>query len=547
MNRLNLFLLIACTGTSVAMAAPRESVDLVALNGGPIGSKDLPGSVNNTVLTVPFTGSDGGGAYTARYLNVSGTIGAVFSNSYFREAVVKITPPGGTPFFAQVVNAGASGTGAPVSGTGFVVPVSSFTTAGNWTFEFCDYFNDVDTGDFIDARWTAFSVSLDDGPVPAPAVGTGPSITSTNVAADGALGAGTNGVVNWSNATPSTHNGIRLSGIVTMGSANPAANLNANTTPDLRIKVTFPDGTSVTATPIVTNGLSSQAFDLSLPLSGSAVGNWTFTAYDNADIAGVTDLYLPVFTAEIAEFAPAGPITDVGVVGGEAVKTATFTTTDAIDVKWAKITTTADILAANAFYLDMDTEGTSMTGTGTGVNDTEMAIYSSLGVKLVEDDDDGSGPLSQISFGAAATPRAAIGDGTAYDGRDGASLPAGTYYVAAGSYNKNFNANFNVTHTASGITTGAAGTLLINFRSNLPVPPSQCSPADVGVQGGVEGHDNHLDNNDFIVFINYFFAHDARADLGSQGGVHAPDNAWDNNDFVVFIDYFFNDAANCHG
>jgi hypothetical protein len=543
-------MLIACAGSSVAAAAPRESADLVALNGGAIGSKDRPGSVNNTTLTVAFTGSDAGGSYTARYLNVSGTIGAVFGASYFREAVVKITPPGGTPFFAQLINAGASGTGAPVSGTGFVVPVSPFTTAGNWTFEFCDYYNDVTAGNFIDANWTAFSVSLDDGPLPAPSVGAGPFITSTNVVADGALGAGTNGVVNWSNATANTRNGVRLSGIVTMGDTNPVGDLNANTTPDLRIQVTFPNGTTATVTPIITNGLSSQTFDITIPLQGSSIGNWTLTAFDNADIPAVTDLYMPTFTAELVDIPlppPPTPVTDVGAVGGDIVKTATFTTTDPSNVVWAKITTAADVLPTNAFYLDMDTEGTTMTGTGTGVDDTEMAIYNVLGTKLAEDDDDGSAAYSQITFGAAGTPRAAIGDGTAYNGRDGATLGAGTYYVAAGSYNKTFNANFAVTHTASTITTGAAGTLLVNFRSNLPVPPSQCSPADVGMQGGVEGHDNHLDNNDFIVFINYFFAHDVRADLGSQGGVHAADGFWDNNDFVVFIDYFFNDTPNCTG
>jgi probable HAF family extracellular repeat protein len=71
----------------------------------------------------------------------------------------------------------------------------------------------------------------------------------------------------------------------------------------------------------------------------------------------------------------------------------------------------------------------------------------------------------------------------------------------------------------------------------LPGAPS--CPADLGVGGGVPGHDGQLDNNDFIVFIDYFFAHDPLADRGVTGGVPGTDGAWDNNDFVVFIDQFF--------
>ena len=63
--------------------------------------------------------------------------------------------------------------------------------------------------------------------------------------------------------------------------------------------------------------------------------------------------------------------------------------------------------------------------------------------------------------------------------------------------------------------------------------------ADMGMQGGVPGSDGALDNNDFVVFIDYFFNLDPHADVGVQGGVPGQDSAWDNNDFVVFIDLFF--------
>jgi hypothetical protein len=81
-------------------------------------------------------------------------------------------------------------------------------------------------------------------------------------------------------------------------------------------------------------------------------------------------------------------------------------------------------------------------------------------------------------------------------------------------------------------------TITINLSGNVIVPPPVC-PADIGIQGGQPGHDGMLDNNDFVVFINLFFAQDARADFGIQGGQPGQDGVFDNNDFVVFINEFF--------
>ncbi|HZW07803.1 MAG TPA: GC-type dockerin domain-anchored protein [Phycisphaerales bacterium] len=66
-----------------------------------------------------------------------------------------------------------------------------------------------------------------------------------------------------------------------------------------------------------------------------------------------------------------------------------------------------------------------------------------------------------------------------------------------------------------------------------------CGPGDVGGTGGETQSDGQLSNDDFIVFIDYFFGEDPRADRGSAGGVRLPDGAWNNNDFVVFVDDFF--------
>ncbi|MFT3686594.1 MAG: GC-type dockerin domain-anchored protein [Phycisphaerales bacterium] len=72
---------------------------------------------------------------------------------------------------------------------------------------------------------------------------------------------------------------------------------------------------------------------------------------------------------------------------------------------------------------------------------------------------------------------------------------------------------------------------------------TKCGRADVGQQGGASGFDGSLDNNDFIVFINYFFAQNPIADQGQQGGVPGSDGQYDNNDFIAFIANFF---GGCH-
>jgi hypothetical protein len=63
--------------------------------------------------------------------------------------------------------------------------------------------------------------------------------------------------------------------------------------------------------------------------------------------------------------------------------------------------------------------------------------------------------------------------------------------------------------------------------------------ADRGSTGGIQGSDGVLTNDDFIVFINEFFAGDIRADVGSAGGYSLPDGLFDNNDFISYINLFF--------
>ncbi|MFT3683636.1 MAG: GC-type dockerin domain-anchored protein [Phycisphaerales bacterium] len=89
------------------------------------------------------------------------------------------------------------------------------------------------------------------------------------------------------------------------------------------------------------------------------------------------------------------------------------------------------------------------------------------------------------------------------------------------------------------IDDGGNGINCDHVATSLIISRLGCGPADVGSAGGAPGPDNALNNNDFIAFINFFFAGDARADFGRAGGQPGADGAYDNNDFIAFINAFF--------
>ena len=82
------------------------------------------------------------------------------------------------------------------------------------------------------------------------------------------------------------------------------------------------------------------------------------------------------------------------------------------------------------------------------------------------------------------------------------------------------------------------------FNGNTPlraaISTRRC-PADLGAAGGTPSlcGDGALDNNDFIVFITYFFNQNPLADRGVAGGLQGSDGLFDNNDFIDFINQFF--------
>ena len=82
-------------------------------------------------------------------------------------------------------------------------------------------------------------------------------------------------------------------------------------------------------------------------------------------------------------------------------------------------------------------------------------------------------------------------------------------------------------------------TLSLSMVTRLTGVRAEPCLVDIGAAGGVPGRDGLLDNNDFIVFITYFFESNGLADMGVAGGLAGSDGLFDNNDFIAFIDGFF--------
>ncbi|MDP1663069.1 MAG: GC-type dockerin domain-anchored protein [Phycisphaerales bacterium] len=200
-----------------------------------------------------------------------------------------------------------------------------------------------------------------------------------------------------------------------------------------------------------------------------------------------------------------------------------------------------------------DAANFSATTFGGTTADTQLFLFNTDGFGVVANDD---------------VPDGLPGDATLQSTITSALIPGnGDYYLAVTRYNTDpvdagaaliwANTPFNTERSPDGAGAGnplaawtgaSAGTSTYTIAFTGTCYPSSgpiCGLADVGGVGGAPGADNHLDNNDFVVFIDYFFSQNPIADQGSTGGVAGADGVYDNNDFIVFIDNFFNAPASC--
>jgi hypothetical protein len=149
--------------------------------------------------------------------------------------------------------------------------------------------------------------------------------------------------------------------------------------------------------------------------------------------------------------------TDLGTLTNPQFVSHSVTFSTQGQVQWYRFVLAAPVAAPGTF---LDIRTTSSVVPPVNV-DTMIGLYSATGARIATDDEDGPSSFSALSFGAvcAARPNNAaspLGGGLPFDGRDGTSLAAGTYYLAVSGFNTTFGpTNWTVTtqHNQTGNVT----------------------------------------------------------------------------------------------
>ncbi len=518
---------------------------------------------------------------TARAVEITCNLQSLFAATYASEATCDITLPGGQVVTTRLSRLAA--TYSSINNSIARVALPPGTTVANmtglWNFKFRDSFND--SGGLAESRVSNINVKVYSTAVPSVqstiAITDGVTTVRTNPATDtGAFGQtfikidtpAVNGAVGEymridataSQGIPSPNRGNQAGyagpWTVAVYNANGEVLYSGTTALSVNFGASGPDkkdGTAGTmsAGPNTTGPLyvcfmpwdvTTETFydDTSFP----AYSQYLPRAYPpfgmrgEANFASYYDYSVRVQRGTKAT-SPAWP--DLSTVYTNRPIGTTMTPAAVDEYRFVRFRLPGPINRAAGDWLDIDTSYSNVLAnySGNSRNDTEIALYDAAGNMIATDDDDGADFASSLSFGAQAPVRPHLNvanPGLDFNGRDGASLAAGYYYLAMTTYNTAFANNFTVTRsTTPGSVTG---NIYVTIAANV-TPVTQCGPADIGGQGGVDGADGVLNNNDFVVFINHFFASDPSADIGVQGGIPGSDGAWNNNDFIVFINQFF--------
>jgi hypothetical protein len=202
--------------------------------------------------------------------------------------------------------------------------------------------------------------------------------------------------------------------------------------------------------------------------------------------AGLASLALGILGA--AGLASAQPVAnvDLGTLTNPSTVTGTLTGFVAGQVQWIKFTLPVGATLAGAGYLDIDTNGGTLTGA-----DSHIGLYTSTGVFLDSNDDSGPSFYSMLSYGRTTPNRPglaftgnATSNGSVHAGGSGAAdIAADTYSLAVTGFGGNtYAASWVVgtTHTRTGDVA-----FRIDYVGNPPSLPPFCALALAPVTGPV--------------------------------------------------------------
>jgi hypothetical protein len=167
----------------------------------------------------------------------------------------------------------------------------------------------------------------------------------------------------------------------------------------------------------------------------------------------ITALLLALSVAGLVAAQPSA--IDLGTLTANASTNGNIAATAQVD--WYKFT------IGTVPYLDITTNGSST------LSDSEIGLYSATGAMIANNDDDGLGLLSTLSFGTGS--HLTLGDSWNLGGNgiaegENGPLGAGTYYLAVAGYDATFNAtNWSV------IGGSSKGLYLVTFYTT-PEPAS---------------------------------------------------------------------------
>jgi subtilisin-like proprotein convertase family protein len=433
---------------------------IVTLSGTNLNSDGPVGTATNGTFTADFTGNPN----TATVARITGRIGSTIGTTTFlSEARVRLVAPDGSAYLFQPIPSG-SGSLAPFDVVNFQGTLTGGEAiSGLWTVETYESANQ--TG--IDAVWSSLCIGLANPP------------SGTN---------GGNPVAFAGTALPGFGNTLNYSVTVVGGTAPVSVTIDGSAFGAGTITLTDPENDNI--------------FTGSYTLTGSETpGNY-------ASPATITDSLTQTATVAITSSVRRA-VADLGQISsaneGALITDAAH---NAGEVRWFQFSVCSDVAAPSFFDL-------TATGTFGASADTEFGIYRTDGTLVSSDDDDGVLAGSAMSFGAGSGATQG-GTGTTdtapviADGRDGATLPAGTYYLATGQFNVTFNTtNFSVVGAGVG-----AGTLSVVFDTDLTCGPV-CNDIDINNDGSL------FDPIDIDAFLSVF----------SEGPCIPAENTCDSIDF----------------